>query len=106
MTNEPKPATPKEPSEPESGAMGSPGADIFRAEMTQVLTGVNAPDAIIPSGAPAELSEKQVETMAKEEDKEGGFHTTDGYVVDEGGMLNNFAIEPPMYVEGEEPPGA
>jgi len=44
--------------------------------------------------------------MAKEEDKEGGFHTTDGYVVDEGGMLNNFAIEPPMYVEGEEPPGA
>lgn len=106
MTNEPKPATPEEPSEAGAGSTGDPGVDIVRAEATQVLTGINAPDAIIPSGAPAELSEKQVEIFEKEEDKEGGFHTTDGYVVDEGGMLNNFAIEPPMYVEGEEPPTA
>ena len=25
--------------------------------------------------------------------------TTDGYVIDESGRLNNFAVEPEMYVE-------
>jgi len=27
-------------------------------------------------------------------------NTTDGYVVDDSGRLNNFAVEPEMYVEG------
>ncbi len=101
MTNESKPVLPEDPSEAEPGR-GAPGNNHYGVQTAQT-TAVNAPDAIIPSGAPAELSEKQVETMANVEDKEGGFHTTDGYVVDEAGMLNNFAIEPPMYVEGEEP---
>ncbi len=102
MTNEPNPVTPQDPSaiDPESNEQG---VQLFKAEMTQVLTSINAPDAIIPSGAPTERSEKQVEALQKEEDQEAGFHTTDGYVIDEAGMLNNFAIEPPMYIEGEEP---
>ncbi len=104
MTNEPKQVPQDDPSEAQPGR-GAPGDNHYGVQTAQP-TAVNAPDAIIPSGAPAELSEHQVEELEEEEDEEGGFHTTDGYVVDEAGMLNNFAIEPPMYVEGEEPPGA
>ena len=101
MTNEPKQVLPEDPSEAEPGR-GAPGNNHIGVQTAQT-TAVNAPDAIIPSGAPTERSEKQVEAMAKQEE-ESDLHTTDGYVIDEAGMLNNFAIEPPMYIEGEEPP--
>lgn len=103
MTNEPKPVLPEDPSEAEPGR-GAPGDDHVGVQTAQT-TAVNAPDAIIPSNAPTELSEHQVEAFEDQEEEEGeGFTTTDGYVIDEAGLLNNFAIEPPMYIEGEEPP--
>jgi len=53
---------------------------------------------VIPSGANPEKSIKEVEAL--EEQEEGsGMTTTDGYVIDESGRLDNFAIEPEMYVE-------
>lgn len=103
MTNEPKQVLPEDPSEAEPGR-GAPG-DNHAGVQTAQTTAVNAPDAIIPSNAPTELSEHQLEAFEEEEEEEGeGFTTTDGFVTDEAGLLNNFAIEPPMYIEGEEPP--
>lgn len=106
MTNEPKPVLPEDPSEAEPGR-GAPGDDHIGVQLAQDPTLINAPDAIIPSNAPTELSEKQLEAFEKEEEEEGeGFTTTDGFVVDEAGLLNNFAVEPPMYYEDEAPPTA
>ncbi len=102
MSNEPNQVMPEDPTEAEPGR-GAPGNNHYGVQTAQT-TAVNAPDAIIPSNAPTELSLKQLEAFKHEEEVEGeGFTTTDGYVVDEGGLLNNFAIEPPMYIEGEEP---
>jgi hypothetical protein len=97
-----KQVQPEDIKEAEAGE-GDPGVNLFKAEMTQVLTGVNAPDAIIPSNNDPEMSKKQVEAMHKQEEGTG-IDTTEGYIIDESGRLDNFAIEPPMYVEGEEPP--
>lgn len=103
MTNEPKQALPEDPSEAEPGR-GAPGDDHVGVQTAQT-TAVNAPDAIIPGNTDEELSEHQLEAFEKQEEEEGeGFTTTDGYIIDESGRLDNFAIEPPMYVEGEEPP--
>lgn len=101
MTNEPKQVLPEDPTEAEPGR-GAPGDNHYGVQTAQP-TDVNAPDAIIPSGAPTELSEKQIDEL-QEKEQEAGLDTTAGYVIDEAGMLNNFAIEPKMYVEGEEPP--
>lgn len=93
---------PEDPREAEPGR-GAPGNNHYGVQTAQ-STAVNAPDAIIPSNTHTELDEKQLEAFEHQEEVEGeGFTTTDGYVVDESGRLNNFAIEPPMYIEGEEP---
>jgi len=103
MNNEPNQVLPDDPSEAEPGR-GAPGDNHIGVQTAQT-TAVNAPDAIIPSNAPTELSEHQVEAFEEQEEEEGeGFTTTDGYVIDEAGLLNNFAVEPPMYYEDEEPP--
>lgn len=103
MSNEPNTVLPEDPSEAEPGR-GAPGDNHSGVQMAQT-TAVNPPDAIIPSNAPTELSEHQVEAV--EEQEEGThIHTTDGFVIDEAGLLNNFAVEPPMYYEDEEPPVA
>ena len=100
MTKESNPVMPEDPSEAEPGR-GAPGDNHYGVQTAQP-TAVNAPDAVIPSEAPTEKSKKQVAAEAKQEE-ESDLHTTDGYVIDEAGMLNNFAVEPKMYVEGEEP---
>ena len=100
MTNEPKLVLPEDPSEAEPGR-GAPGDNHYGVQTAQT-TDVNDPHAIIPSGAPTELSEKQVDAL-QEQEEEAGLDTTGGYVIDEAGQLNNFAVEPKMYVEGEEP---
>lgn len=103
MTNEPKQALPEDPREAEPGR-GAPGDNHVGVQTAQT-TAVNAPDAEIPANSPTELSEHQLEAFEEQEEEEGeGFTTTDGYVIDESGRLDNFAIEPPMYVEGQEPP--
>jgi hypothetical protein len=98
MTNEPKPLPPEDPSEAEPGR-GAPG-DNHSGVQTAQTTAVNAPDAVIPANTNPEQDRQQLEAFAKQEDPTG-LHTTDGYVTDEAGRLNNFAVEPPMYVEGE-----
>ncbi|WP_228024560.1 hypothetical protein [cf. Phormidesmis sp. LEGE 11477] len=42
---------------------------------------------------------KQDIASAEASESESDLKTTDGYVVDDSGRLNNFAIEPEMYVE-------
>ena len=100
MSNEPNQVLPEDPTEAEPGR-DAPGDNHYGVQTAQT-TAVNAPDAIIPSNAPTELSEKQLEAFEQQEEEEiEGITTTDGYVIDEAGLLNNFAVEPPMYIEGE-----
>ncbi len=75
---------------------GAPGDQI--AVQTAQSTAVNPPDMIIPSGADEELNKEQIQAM-KEQEEGAGVSTTDGYVTDEAGKMNNFAVEPEMYVE-------
>jgi hypothetical protein len=100
MSNEPNQVLPEDPHEAEPGR-GAPGNNHYGVQTAQT-TAVNAPDAIIPSNAHTELTEKQLEAFEQQEAEEfEGITTTDGYVIDEAGLLNNFAVEPPMYIEGE-----
>lgn len=96
MINEPMPAMPEDPSEAEPGR-GAPGNNHFGVQLAQTI-GVNAPDEEIPSNVDVDLNKKQ---LAAFQDQEEGtdLDTTAGYVIDEAGQINNFAIEPPMYVE-------
>ena len=103
MANEEKQVLPEDPREAEPGR-GAPGDNHIGVQTAQT-TAVNAPDAIIPGNTHEELDVHQLEAFEEEEEEEGeGFTTTDGYVVDESGRLDNFAIEPPMYIQGQEPP--
>ena len=100
MTNEPKPVLPEDPSEAEPGR-GAPGDNHIGVQTAQT-TAVNSPEAIIPSNAPTELSIQQVEAFAEQEKQETSgddLITTDGYVIDEAGILDNFAVEPPIYYD-------
>ena len=99
MTNEPKPLLPEDPSEAEPGR-GAPGNDHVGVQMSQDPTLINAPGTIIPSNTDTELNEKQLAAFEAQEEA-AGFKTTDGYVEDESGRLDNFPVEPPMYYEGE-----
>ena len=102
MTNE-KQVLPEDPREAEPGR-GAPGNDHIGVQTAQT-TAVNAPDAKIPANSNPEMSKHEVEAFKEQEEEEGeGFTTTDGYIIDEAGKLDNFAIEPPMYIEGQEPP--
>jgi len=102
MNNDPNQVLPEDPREAEPGR-GAPGDNHSAVQMAQT-TAVNPPDAIIPANTPTEQSKHQLEAFEQQEEEEGeGFTTTDGYIIDESGRLDNFAIEPPMYVEGEEP---
>ena len=75
---------------------GAPGAQVG-VQMAQT-TAVNPPDMEIPSGADPETNKEQIEAM-EEQEAGTGMSTTDGYVIDESGRMDNFAIEPEMYVE-------
>ena len=99
MTNEPKPVLPEDPSEAEPGR-GAPGNDHVGVQMSQDPTLINAPGTIIPGNTDTELNEKQLAAFEAQEEA-AGFKTTDGYVEDESGRLDNFPVEPPMYYEGE-----
>ncbi|MBV8884030.1 MAG: hypothetical protein JO235_08520 [Chroococcidiopsidaceae cyanobacterium CP_BM_RX_35] len=101
MSNDPNQVLPEDPREAEPGR-GAPGNE-HSAVQTAQTTAVNPPDAKIPANTDPKRSEHQVEAL---EEQEAGtdLHTTDGYIIDESGRLDNFAIEPPMYVEGKEPP--
>ena len=69
------------------------------AVQTAQPTAVNSPEEEIPSSnVDVSLNEQQLQAAIQQEEGTD-LKTTDGYVLDEAGRLNNFAIEPPMYVE-------
>lgn len=73
-----------------------PGEQI--GVQTAQTTAVNPADAVIPSGADTEKNIAQVEAL-EEQEEDTGMSTTDGYTVDESGRLDNYAVEPEMYIE-------
>ncbi|MDB9526028.1 hypothetical protein PN498_08525 [Oscillatoria sp. CS-180] len=77
--------------EPGKGASGQQWA-----VQTAQRTDVNDPEAEIPSNVDVEQNKAQIEAVAEQE--EGKLPTTHGYVIDESGNLDNFAVEPPMQV--------
>ena len=95
MSNKEKQALPENPNLAEPGK-GAPGNN-HSAVQTAQTTAVNPPDAKIPSNALTEESKQQVKAVEKQE--EGTMSTTDGFVIDEAGQLDNYAVEPKMYVE-------
>lgn len=96
MNNQDKIVIPQiDPVEAEPGR-GSPGDQI--GVQTAQTTAVNPPDAVIPANTHPEQSIAEVEALEAQE-AGSGMRTTDGYVIDESGRLDNFAIEPEMYVE-------
>lgn len=95
MTNQ-KPILPEDPREAEPGR-GAPGNNHYGVQLAQNIA-VNPPDAEIPSNVDVEQNIDQVEALRKQEEG-SDLNTTAGYVIDESGRLDNFAIEPPIYVE-------
>jgi len=91
-TNRNQPGTPKA-AEPGRGAPGSQWA-----VQTAQSTDVNPADAKIPTDADVEENIQQVEAVEQQE-AGTGMSTTDGYVIDEAGRLDNYAVEPPIRVE-------
>lgn len=96
MNNEDKVVIPQtEPTEAEPGR-GSPGNQI--GVQTAQTTAVKPPDAVIPANTDPEQSIEEVKAV-DEQEKDSQMRTTDGYVIDESGRLDNFAVEPEIYVE-------
>lgn len=74
---------------------GAPGNQW--AVQTAQQTNVNPDSEKIPSNVDVEQNRQQVEDYAAQE--EGTLPTSHGFVIDEAGKLDNFPVEPPMYVE-------
>jgi len=96
MNEEQKPILPEDPSEAEFGR-GAPGNNHYGVQLAQAID-VNPPDAQIPSNVDVELNIEQLEA-AKHQEDDTNLKTTDGYVIDESGRIDNFPVEPEMYVE-------
>ncbi|NJK37215.1 MAG: hypothetical protein HC835_03305 [Oscillatoriales cyanobacterium RM2_1_1] len=60
-------------------------------------TGANYDRGIEPAEVTAR-KEREGENFKKTPESEGGIDTTKGYTVDREGLLNNYAIEPEMYI--------
>jgi hypothetical protein len=86
---------PGDPREAQPGR-GAPGNQW--AVQTAQTTSVNPADAKIPSGANVELNKQQLEA-ARASEEGTDLKTTDGYIIDEAGQIDNVAIEPEIYVE-------
>ena len=85
----------KKGAEPGKGAAGS-------QEAVQVAQPVG--DAVQPPGTEVKPGGNPEEAKddindAKQSESGSEMKTTDGYVVDDSGRMNNFAVEPKMYVE-------
>lgn len=96
MENEDKKVVAKNNPEDAEPGKGAPGNQVG-VQLAQSVD-VNDPEAIIPSGADPERDIEQVKAVEKQEEGTGE-STTDGFTIDESGRLNNFAVEPEMYVE-------
>ena len=87
--------TPGNPEAAEPGR-GAPGSQW--AVQTAQTTEVNPPDAKIPSGADVQENVSEVKAVDKQE-AGTDMSNTDGYVIDESGRLDHYAVEPPVRVE-------
>ena len=96
MSNEDKKVVAKTNPDVAEPGKGAPGNQIG-VQMAQT-TDVNPPDMVIPSGADEELNKEQIENM-EEQESGTGVSTTEGYTIDESGRMDNYAVEPEMYVE-------
>jgi len=96
MNNQDKKVVAKHDPENAEPGKGAPGNQVG-VQLAQSVD-VNDPEAVIPSGADPERDIEQVEAAAAQEEGTG-ISTTDGFTIDESGRLNNFAVEPEMYVE-------
>ncbi|MGL5076244.1 MAG: hypothetical protein ACRDBG_10495 [Waterburya sp.] len=96
MENENKKVIAKTNPEDAEPGKGAPGNQI--GVQTAQPTAVNAPDAVIPSNVDKEENIEQIHEF-EEQEKGTGMRTTDGYVIDESGRIDNYAVEPEMYVE-------
>ncbi|MGF1536280.1 MAG: hypothetical protein ACFB4J_07335 [Elainellaceae cyanobacterium] len=86
------------PEKAEAGR-GAPGNQW--AVQTAQTTDVNPDDAKIPTDA--DVSENIQDVKAVDQQEAGTeMSTTDGYVIDEAGRLDNYAVEPPIRVEGKD----
>ena len=91
---------PGDPREAEPGR-GAPGSQ-WAVQTAQPTHRVNPPDVQTPVDE-TEKAESLRQVKEEAEQEEGtGLRTTDGYTLDESGRLNNFAVEPPMYVEEDK----
>ena len=85
----------KKAAEPGKGAAGNqqavqlaqPVGEAIQPEGTRTMPGGDVDQA------------KEDIARARESESDTDMKTTDGYVVDDSGRMNNFAIEPEMYVE-------
>ncbi|MEL6500442.1 MAG: hypothetical protein AAFO76_01040 [Cyanobacteria bacterium J06607_15] len=96
MNNQDKKVVAKHDPQNAEPGKGAPGNQVG-VQLAQSVD-VNDPEAVIPSGADPERDIEQVEAAAAQEEGTG-ISTTDGFTIDESGRLNNFAVEPEMYVE-------
>ncbi len=81
--------------EPGKGAAG----DQQAVQVAQAVGRAVQPEGTrtFPGGTPEE-DQSDIEA-AKASEADSDLKTTDGYVIDDSGRMNNFAIEPEMYVE-------
>jgi hypothetical protein len=96
MENENKKVIARTNSEDAEPGKGAPGNQI--GVQTAQTTAVNAPDVVIPSNVDKQKNIEQVHDL-EEQEAGTGMRTTDGYTIDESGRLDNYAVEPEMYVE-------
>ena len=96
MENKEKKVVAKTNPEHAAPGKGASGNQIG-VQMAQT-TAVNPPDMVIPSGADKELNKEQIRDL-EEQEAGTGISTTDGYTIDESGRMDNYAVEPEMYVE-------
>lgn len=85
----------KQGAEPGKGAAG----DQWAVQMAQpVADALQPPGTETMPGGDVEQARDDIEA-AQQSEADTDMSTTDGYVVDDSGRLNNFAVEPEMYVE-------
>lgn len=96
MENEDKKVIAKENPQQAEPGKGASGNQVG-VQLAQTVD-VNPSDAIIPSGADVEENVEQIKE-ASEQEEGTGMSTTDGFTIDESGRVDNFAVEPEMYVE-------
>lgn len=87
-----------DPHEAEPGR-GAPG-EQFGVQLAQ-NPHVNAADEVIPSNVDVNKNIKNIRAEAAQEEADDPepLHTTHGYALDEAGRLDNFAIEPQIYID-------